>query len=469
MTVRIIQGDVREELPKLQADYFDCIVTSPPYYGLRDYGTAKWEGGDPKCDHRIHIPQGTNSSSTLRPEGKPHHHLANENVSGLPYRNICGKCGARRIDAQIGLEPTLDEYLETMVAVCRELRRVLKPSGVFFLNIGDSYAANGPRSNNNGTGKTGLRRDGRDEVSRLISASKTKTIGMRLASIDIGGLKPKDLMLVPERLGIALQADGWWVRSHIIWAKPNPMPESVTDRPTSAHETIWMLTKSARYFWDGEAVNETSINAGRSFPMSDKSLSKGQSKGLCIPPTGNALKDSYSVKETRNIRNVWSVASHSFSGAHFATMPPEIAERCIKAGSSDRGCCPACGAPWVRVVEVERIPHPNPPGQAGGGRQFATGDLGPKSMFNTGLVPRSKTIGWQPSCKCRIAGLIECMTYTPIAARILDPFAGAGTTGLVADRLGRDATLIDLNTSYIDMAVNRIREDSPLFAKVAAE
>ena len=389
MTVRIIQGDIRDELPKMEADYFDCIVTSPPYFGLRDYG----------CD------------------------------------------------GQIGLEATLDEYIETMVAVCRDLRRVLKPSGVFFLNIGDSYTQ--PSS-----GRTSTDRpknnvlDGTTFITRKIPA----------------GLKPKDLCLVPERLGIALQRDGWWVRSHIIWAKPNPMPESVTDRPTSAHETIWMLTKSARYFWDAEAVAEAHGETYRSFDgvRAEESL---------MPGSGPQNKRCGNPNKTRNMRNVWSVASHSFSGAHFATMPPDIAERCIKAGSSERGCCPACGAPWVRITSRgSEQPYVEPSELD----RFGTGDAGVHrkvgSVYQKWLDENpKKTIGWQPSCKCRISGLIDCMPYTPIPSRILDPFAGAGTTGLVADRLGRDATLIDLNTSYIDMAVNRIRGDAPLFAEVAAE
>lgn len=408
MTVRVIKGDVRERLPELPADFFDCIVTSPPYFGLRSY---------------------------LPDEHRDKHR-------------------------EIGLQPTLDAYLETMVAVCRELRRVLKPSGICFINIGDSYSgANGTRGGNaNGTGKTGLKRDGRNEVSRLASAAKTKTIGMNSVSCETG-LKPKDLCLVPERLGIMLQADGWWVRSHIIWAKKNCMPESVTDRPTSAHETIWMLTKAERYFWDAEAVREP-INPNNKGECSVVEGSGGTAVDGNEKPVGAIRK--YAEIKGANIRNVFSVASYPFPGAHFATMPPEIAERCIKAGSSEKGCCAECGAPWVRIVERR-----SPPEYQGGkaAELRATGVSNNRTASGpsgNGLgVQPTKILGWESSCNCQTAATAP--------ARILDPFAGAGTTGLVADRLGRDATLIDLNTCYAEMALNRIVDDAPLFAEVAAE
>jgi DNA modification methylase len=373
MTVRITQGDVREILPTLAADSFDCIVTSPPYYGLRDYGTATWEGGDPKCEHRIGVSGGPKQTG----QGANGHASKSDRIN----RAIC-KCGARRIDAQIGLEPTLDEYLETIVAVCRELRRVLKPSGVMFFNIGDSYFSSVKGSGGKNSPKLAIK-----------GTENYQSFTPRAFNAGNLPLKPKDLCLVPERLGIALQADGWWVRSHIIWHKLNPMPESVTDRPANAHETIWMLTKSARYFWDSQAVAEPvseshGAKSWRKIFDSSKQNKEAEMKIGGIKGGNDGTRDPNATHRT--LRNVWSFASHPFPGAHFATMPPEIAERCIMA---------AC-----------------PPG-----------------------------------------------------GQVLDPFAGAGTTGLVADRLGRDATLIDLNTAYAEMALNRIRDDCPLFAEVAAE
>jgi DNA modification methylase len=442
VTVRIIQGDVREKLAELPADFFDCVVMSPPYYGLRDYGTATWEGGDTTCEH-----SSVRASDGGKLEG------------GLPASSRdrvgadCRLCGARRIDAQIGLEPTLDAYLETMVAVCRELRRVLKPTGVFFLNVGDSYAGSWGAQSRSRTEKSYSSPLSETQIKSAPKATHTGTIRD-------AWLKPKDLFLVPERLGIMLQADGWWVRSRIIWHKKNPMPESVTDRPTSAHETIWMLTKSERYFWDAEAVKEGASTFGRQ--NTNGPSSKRRALVELRGDKGNLDSDPYS-HETRSLRNVWTFASHPFPGAHFATMPPEIAERCIKAGSSERGCCVACGAPLVRVVDrgsAHPFVAPSKLDRFGNGDAGVHRNIG--SVYQKWLDENPKqTIGWRPSCKCPAAD--------PAPSRILDPFAGAGTTGLVADRLGRDATLIDLNTQYAGMALNRIVEDAPLFVEVAAE
>jgi DNA modification methylase len=201
------------------------------------------------------------------------------------------------------------------------------------------------------------------------------------------GFKPKDLCMVPNRLAIRLQDDGWYVRSEIIWHKPNPMPESVTDRPTSAHEKVWLLTRSERYFYDADAVREDGC-AAREFWAETRgdgkdSLAQGRRSRQAKGPSG------FGANGTRNARNVWSINSQPFPGAHFATMPRDLAERCIKAGC-------------------------------------------------------------------------------PIGGSVLDPFGGAGTTGLVADRLGRSATLIELNPAYISIARQRIEGDAPLFAEVSA-
>jgi DNA modification methylase len=326
MTIRMLAGDCRDVLPKLPTDSFDCIVTSPPYWGLRNYG----------------------------------------------------------VDGQIGLEPTLDAYVEAMVGVGRELKRVLKPEGTFWLNLGDSYAANGAKSNNNGTGKSGLMNDGRDEASRQTSLTKTKTIGISMPPM-VSGLKPKDLCGVPWRSAFSLQADGWWLRSAIVWAKPNPMPESVTDRPTSAYEMVFLLTKSATYFYDAGAIAEVATRAG-DLPGGQGGF---QPEGWGHYKAGLVANGKKPVADTRNARNVWTIATQPFQGSHFATMPPDLAERCIKAGC-------------------------------------------------------------------------------PIGGRVLDPFGGAGTTGLVADRLQRHATLIDLSSAYGEMAALRIMDDAPLFAEVVS-
>lgn len=381
MTIRILQGDVRERLAELPLDSFDCIVTSPPYWGLRDYGTAKWEGGSGECDH---VEPRNLGASRLRNDGREHvgpYHGEKAVVTGMPFRGACSKCGASRIDNQIGLEPTLTEYLDTMVAVCRELRRVLKPSGTFWLNVGDSYAGGGRGGN---PAESAFRKQATNLGSLVAPTPLSAT-----------GLKPKDLCMVPNRLAIRLQEDGWYVRSEIIWAKPNPMPESMTDRPTSSHEKIWLLTKSERYWYDVDAVRESFVddrqgNPGAYRRTANEKKGCGNPRGDGVFIAGGGGWEHGADRGGRNARNVWTIASQPYSEAHFATFPPELAERCIKAG------CPTGG-------------------------------------------------------------------------HVLDPFGGAGTTGLVADRLGRDATLIELNPSYVSLIKNRITQDAGMFARVAAE
>lgn len=243
--VTFLVGDVFARLAEIPDESFDCAVFSPPYWGLRDYGTGEWVGGDAACDHvKSEHPPVIGSSSTLGfpadggprriAEGNTYHEAYTEH-----YREVCGKCGAKRVDAQIGLEPTLGEHLAVMVKVMREVRRVLKKTGTVWLNYGDCYAT-AP----NGMSAAETKRRGKDD--RTFRDKPFSTVG--------GTLKPKDLCMVPNRLAIELQNDGWWVRSEIIWAKPNPMPESVTDRPATAHEKIWLLTRSPRYYYDAEAV-----------------------------------------------------------------------------------------------------------------------------------------------------------------------------------------------------------------------
>jgi len=363
VTVSILQGDVRAMLATLPADHFDCCVTSPPYWGLRDYG----------------------------------------------------------VEGQIGLEPTLAEYLATMVDVCRGVRRVLKPEGTFWLNIGDSYAGSWGAQSRGGapSDKSTLKGNG-----HLGGGPKIKSLSsVQIAAAPKGqtgtgplsrtaGLKAKDLMMVPNRLAIMLQDDGWYVRSEIIWSKPNPMPESVTDRPTSSHEKVWLLTRSERYFYDAVAVMEAAAvptweDGSRLFGGVNKAGANAQhgerttgrvtaarkplrnateSRHRSSVPGGQSLQTA--PTGMRNQRNVWTVATQPYKGAHFATMAPHLAERCIKAGC-------------------------------------------------------------------------------PVGGHVLDPFGGAGTTGLVADRLGRHATLIELNSEYIEIARRRIEGDAPLLTALS--
>jgi len=340
MTVQILRGDCREVLRKLADESVHCCVTSPPYFGLRDYG----------------------------------------------------------VDGQTGLEQTPAEFVEQLVSVMREVRRVLRPDGTLWLNLGDSYATGaGGVGNCPGGGKQG--------ESWKVRGRMTPPNRMPLP-----GLKPKDLIGIPWQVAFALQADGWWLRQDIVWAKPNPMPESVRDRCTKAHEYIFLLAKSERYYYDIEAMQEPAQEwAGRAatFDRSGNAVSEhvlpGQSAAQHRPrSSGNKERKPASARgvpvdtdgksagavagsvpwegATRNKRSVWTVGTEPFSEAHFATFPPALIEPCIKAG------CPEGGT-------------------------------------------------------------------------VLDPFGGAGTTGLVADRLGRNAVLVELNPDYAAMAERRIAGD----------
>jgi DNA modification methylase len=434
----VYQGDCRAVLASMAAESVHCVVTSPPYWGLRDYGTATWIGGDAECPHRVPA-----TGSTMN--------KGNNNREGKPFDAVCGLCGAIRQDSQLGLEPTPELYVANMVDVFREVRRVLRADGTVWLNLGDSYAAGGT-----GGASDKSRLNGGKGVGPLEKIKAGPTIPRSAPD----GLKPKDLVGIPWRVAFALQADGWYLRSDIIWSKPNPMPESVTDRPTKSHEYLFLLSKSARYYYDADAVREPHVRVW------DPKTNGGSWSHPA--PTGEHGKTGYEHRGDypepnpagRNLRSVWTVATQPYPGAHFATFPEKLIEPCIKAGSSDRGVCPECGAPWVRVVETERVSGgakwaPNP------GNRAALGDVSASSVFRTGDRALVTTTGWRPSCGH--GTMAEAITHSMRTepAVILDPFAGSGTTGRVAQRLSRRAVLIDLNADYLVQAMGR-NSDIPL-------
>lgn len=346
MSTRILVGDCRARLAELDAGSVQTCVTSPPYFGLRDYGHA----------------------------------------------------------GQIGLEPTPDEYVREMVAVFREVRRVLRDDGTLWLNLGDSYNASP------GTKRQSRPGGGGDKTAD----EEAWGVGERRRVLG-DGLKPKDLIGIPWRVAFALQADGWYLRSDIIWAKPNAMPESVRDRPTRSHEYIFLLSKSERYHYDADAIAEDAVTAlappdangstisggaygrsvlGDAIPEKDRRVDK--QRGHSRRHAG--FNDRWDATERseqntngkRNKRDVWTVCPAQFSGAHFATFPPALIEPCILAG------CPKDGT-------------------------------------------------------------------------VLDPFGGAGTTALVADRLGRNAILCELNPEYARMTEERLRADGGMFSEVTLD
>jgi hypothetical protein len=264
-------------------------------------------------------------------------------------------------------------------------------------------------------------------------------------------LKQKDLVPIPWMVAMALQADGWYLRSDIIWSKPNPMPESVTDRPTKAHEYIFLLTKSARYYYDAAAINETAISDGPRGGNLLNDTAKGPNGGNERWKGERALDWA---QIGRNKRSVWHVATQPYPDAHFATYPEALIEPCILAGSSEKGQCAACGKPWMRVVEYTPAePGPLCPKQAAG-YGAVSGVRGPG--WRDRQQAMSRTTGWQPSCGCDAGD--------PIPQTVLDPFCGSGTTGVVAIRHQRHFIGCELNPEYMKLAEKRLGDVSPLFA-----
>jgi DNA modification methylase len=407
-------GDCRDVLPTLDAGSVHCVVTSPPYWGLRDYGTATWGGGDPECDHTERRWDGPKQT-----QGAQSGHAA---TADRLTRREC-QCGATRQDRQLGLEATPEEYVANMVAVFREVWRVLRDDGTVWLNLGDSYAGGGAAGSEAAfRGKQGTHKG-----------------GMRVGPANIApGLKPKDLVGIPWRVAFALQADGWYLRSDIVWAKPNPMPESVTDRPTKAHEYLFLLSKSARYFYDADAVREDGagcLDLGR-MKRPEARLGEG----------GKWANDNgYREEAGRNIRSVWTIATQPYPGAHFAVFPEALVVPCVKAGTSERGVCPECGAPWARVVVREKHPTRDMEAQWSIAAE-RTGRTDRAVPGPSGMVDTVTTTGWRPTC---------AHDAEPVPATVLDPFAGSGTVGRVAERLSRRWVLIELNPEYVKLAQDR--------------
>jgi DNA modification methylase len=324
MNTKLLQGDCMETLKTLEAGSVQTCVTSPPYYGLRDYGTAAWVGGASDCDH-------TYAKGGRNPETSSGQ-LSNRGTLFSQYEKVCKRCGAVRVDSQIGLEETPEAYVEKLVCVFREVRRVLKDDGTLWLNLGDSYAGSGGAGGdyNNGGLKEGQPRyKSNFDVNRAKDRSTDKwSHPLKYAG---NGIKPKDLIGIPWMVAFALRADGWYLRSDIIWHKPNPMPESVTDRPTKSHEYIFLLSKSAQYYYDAKAVAEPSTWAGDPRAGYGRLHYRGKREGQ----DGTGQENFVSITETRNKRSVWTIATQPYEGAHFATFPPKLIEPCILAGSRE--------------------------------------------------------------------------------------------------------------------------------------
>lgn len=311
MTIQLLEGDCRETLKTIPDRSVQVCVTSPPYYGLRDYGTASWEGGDAECDHKPGNEKRV-GKTTLQGGKKSTGHKQEG------FFRICSKCGARRIDNQIGLEDTPEAYVEKLVAVFREVKPKLKDNGTLWLNIGDSYAGSG-----RGTGEQAGEKQ---RTNREWDSAKPKR------RLNLGnGLKAKDLIGIPWMVAFALRADGWWLRSEIVWWKPNAMPESVKDRPTKSHEQIFLLSKSAKCYYDAAAIAEPANQAEMEYRNRIRKGIKYKTK----EPYEVNYTYHYKNTETKNKRDVWMVNTKPYEGAHFATYPTELIEPCVLAGSKE--------------------------------------------------------------------------------------------------------------------------------------
>lgn len=575
----ILAGDCRTVLTEIPDDSVDCVVTSPPYWGLRDYGT----------------------------------------------------------EGQLGLERTPEEYVANMVNVFREVRRVLKPSGTCWLNLGSSFASSGgeraygssdggvgrgpgarryraasggsdpsqspsperapsydtddtapedspgpgsaysdlcdgclgdspsrhPDSADNegqpsvasspdGTGRDSEPRDSEqaspdallpdalasttpqsspplpascshcDRCGACLSVLRSSWPDARACArkswLNYTTFKPKDLVPIPWMVAMALQQDGWYLRRDVIWSKPNPMPESVTDRPTSSHEYLFLLTKSARYYFDADAVREPNVSPEQAehnakYAKVYDAHSANVELGAKQPGNVGSLGiHSRPGQGGRNIRSVWTIATRPYSGAHFAVFPPELPERCIKAGSSEKGVCPECGAPWERVVErsgmldmsrtqarrakeladaagltPDHIAAIRSVGVTDAGKARVTQDGTGKNTeevqrladeakdalggyYREFLLDRGQTTGWQPRCSCHLSAADVDGAWALERTRpavVLDPFGGSGTVGMVANRLSRRAILIDLNPDYLKQQMRR-NAQTPLGLEVPA-
>jgi len=390
---RLYHGEAEAVLRRLPSESVQCVVTSPPYYGLRDYGTDK--------------------------------------------------------SLEVGAESTVEAYIDKLVAVFRGLRRVLRPDGVAWLNLGDTYANTGGHTKLGGSSQ----RQGRRNV---VEQHRMKG---RIPS----GYAVKNLLGVPWRVALALQEDGWTLRQDVIWHKPSPMPESVTDRCTRSHEYVFMLTKGPRYYYDVEAIKEPTSSASEG--GRDANIDRRNRRTVWSVPEEEdtvvrwlaarypgVYEEYATASRTCGPDGVWRTANVGYKGAHFATFPAKLITPMILAGTSEKGACPECGTPWHRITEKTRTPtRPGADSKVHGTAAATHGNRDPLRHVSV-----SRTVGWRAGCSCDTSDTVPCV--------VLDPFVGSGTTVSVAAELGRQGWGIDLSEEYLRKhAVDRVSRGIGLY------
>ncbi len=451
---KVVVGDCSEVMASWPADSVDLVVTSPPYWGLRSYGpeTVRVWGGDPECEHDFSLsappPRKRSKTDVIDKDSKQATYKNNSSAFDAVESNLCVKCGAWL--GSLGLEPHPQMFIDHLVEICREIKRVLKPSATFWLNLGDTYCSSGKWVNKK-LGDIG-------KQNRSVKGGSVDAYSMRgKLKSDGGWIQPKQKLMIPARVAIALQHDGWILRNDIIWHKPNHMPSSVKDRLTCAYEHVFLFAKQRRYYFDLDAIRKPSTSTPWSSkrgkePYQENNPRKrydGKFKAdiaetLSSPRARQSTRDSTSYYHPlgKNPGDLWRISTMPFPGAHFATFPPKLINPIVKAGCP-RWICSQCGKPRTRITKdksIERfeLPKDDPryrparyEGKYSGGQRYHS----------------FETVGWS-DCGCGEEW---------IPGVVLDPFGGSGTVGKVARKLGRRFIIIEIKPEYADMAQQRIR------------
>ena len=434
-------GNCLEVLKSIPDESVQCCITSPPYYGLRDYricgcrqgrvpsktstmtssqagtpsefgpsdpacpkcagtgytsGLESIWGGAPGCIHSFVM-------SFRRIQSGRTQNGAQDPVQTSVESGMCTLCDAWF--GCLGNEPTPEMYVRHITEICQEVYRSLRQDGTFWLNLGDSYRVG------------------------------------------------KQLLGIPWRVAFSLQDAGWILRQDIVYSKRNPMPESITDRCVRSHEYVFLLTKSPEYYFDHIAIHEPAVEYAkgrRSVSLGNKSLSKAQAVGGGVPASGNALKDVVGLASTRNKRSVWTLSSQPSKIAHFAAFPEALVTPMILAGTSEHGACSECRTPYKRIIrkDTENLSNAAIAGSVITGKGHPSDQVREDHDIRNGPVSTITTIGWEKKCACVGIGIVPC--------DILDPFSGTATTGKVALENGRCYTGIDANSAYTEAARNRL-------------